>query len=162
MHYYYYFSIRESASWVSYQAESVFTELELPLYGFINHHTGSVYSNIHSNPKQLIWSQNMTQRLNTISPDQANFVTYCYIPFSAAVKLQNSTLENKYKKQQLEGHISSWPPVFKAPASIWLCLSELCPEKQSKLKCFLSPVLVEDENIHLGLSGYTDFVWTCC
>lgn len=54
------------------------------------------------------------------------------------------------------------PSVFKAPAPIWLCLSELCPGKHSQLKCFLCPVLVEGEIIHLGVSGCEGFLWTCC
>lgn len=99
-------------------------ELEVPLNGFINHHTDSVYSNIHSNPKQLILSQNDTKaQYNLCWASQL-----CYI-FNAAVKLLNSTLENKHKKQRLKGDTSSWPPVLKAPALIWLCLSELCPGK---------------------------------
>lgn len=52
-------------------------ELTTPFYGIINHHTESIYSNIPSNPKQLILNQNMMVSLNTTYPDQANTVEYC-------------------------------------------------------------------------------------
>lgn len=75
---YYYWKTESCISYhISYQAGFVSMELAVPLYGFINHHTDSMYSNIHSNPKQLILSQNMTRSLNTIYPDQANIVKYC-------------------------------------------------------------------------------------